>query len=180
MNIEWEPMFHLPKWSLNINDFKMKQEQLTNLLGEYPEKPNPFGNFLTNRAACEDDGGSKLIEKFILILQEELKEVAQAVQKHVAVTSVWSASYPQNTYHPVHNHGSLGLSGIIYLVQEPQHPQTIFVCPWNNWITDETLLSPPKVEEGQLVLVPSMLLHYTEPNPLLRPKRIIGFDAKLS
>jgi len=180
MNIEWEPMFHLPKWTLTINNFKTKKKQLTELLGEYPDKPNPFGNFLTNRAGCEDDGGNDLKEKFILILEEELKELTKAVQKNIMVTSVWSATYPQHTYHPIHNHGSSGLSGIIYLDYDPKHPHTIFVCPWNNWITDETLLSPPKVEEGQLVIVPSMVLHYTEPNLLSKPKKIIGFDTKLS
>ena len=44
---------------------------------------------------------------------------------------------------------------------------------------DETVLYSPIVEQGDIMIVPQFLMHYTEPNKVYFKKRIISFDFHL-
>ena len=52
------------------------------------------------------------------------------------------------------------------------------IQPWNNE-KDKSVLCKPCVEEGDIVIVPQYLMHYTDPNPVNFKKRIISFDFNL-
>tara|TARA_Y100001963_G_C6538084_1_gene334196 strand:- start:160 stop:351 length:192 start_codon:yes stop_codon:yes gene_type:complete len=54
-------------------------------------------------------------------------------------------------------------------------PKTNYIQPWNSE-KDMTRSYSPSVEEGDIMIVPQFLLHYTEPNKLKFKKRIISFD----
>ena len=54
-------------------------------------------------------------------------------------------------------------------------PNTTYIQPWNNE-KDKSVLYTPPVEEGDIMIVPQFLTHYTEPNKTYFKKRIISFD----
>jgi hypothetical protein len=54
-------------------------------------------------------------------------------------------------------------------------PRTTYISPFNNE-NDETVLYSPEVAEGDIMIVPQFILHYTEPNKTFFKKRILSFD----
>ena len=64
---------------------------------------------------------------------------------------------------------------MFYLVQYKDSPKTTYIQPWNN-TNDQTVLYAPDVEQGDIMIVPQFLMHYTEPNKTYFKKRIISFD----
>ena len=91
---------------------------------------------------------------------------------------VWSVSYKKGDYHIPHNHGSKGYCGILYLNMQKNSPVTSYMQPWNNY-NDDSVIYEPKVEEGDIVIVPQFITHFTKPNNLKFKKRIISFDFKI-
>ena len=57
-------------------------------------------------------------------------------------------------------------------------PATTYIQPWNNE-NDQTRLYKPLVEEGDIMIVPQFLYHYSEPNEIKFKKRIISFDFNI-
>jgi len=94
------------------------------------------------------------------------------------VDRAWSVTYDKEHYHVPHNHSSKGYSGIIYLQMKKDSPRTTYIQPWNNE-KDESVLYSPEVKQGDIMIVPQFLTHYTEPNKTFFKKRIISFDFKL-
>ena len=168
-------LFSIPFWKLAVEDFATKKETLIKLLAPFDEKINEedLADFTTNRYDAEE-----IIKDFSKILYEELKLVADSVQNDLKVTDVWSVTYSKNGYHPVHNHGSIGLSGILYLTLPEDAPKTSFLQPWNNFMTDKSTYGVPDVKEGDIIVVPSFIHHFTQPNKSKQQKRIISWDMK--
>ena len=61
---------------------------------------------------------------------------------------------------------------------KPDSPRTTYIQPWNNE-EDKSVLYTPEVEQGDMMIVPQFLMHYTEPNKVYFKKRIISFDFHL-
>ena len=57
-------------------------------------------------------------------------------------------------------------------------PATCYLQPWNN-DRDRSVIYEPPVKEGDIVVVPQHIVHFTRPNPVSFKKRIISFDFKL-
>ena len=64
---------------------------------------------------------------------------------------------------------------VFYLQHETRLTKTTYIQPWNNE-KDESVLYAPEVEEGDIMIVPQLLTHYTEPNKTYFKKRILSFD----
>ena len=54
-------------------------------------------------------------------------------------------------------------------------PVTTYIQPWQTE-EDTTKLYKPKVVEGDIMIIPQFIYHYTEPNTINFKKRIISFD----
>ena len=89
-----------------------------------------------------------------------------------------AVTYDKGHYHVPHNHGSKGYAGIIYLQIKKDSPKTTYIQPWNDE-KDKSVLYTPEVKEGDIMIVPQFLMHYTTPNTTYIKKRIISFDFKL-
>ena len=96
----------------------------------------------------------------------------------IILDRAWSVTYNKGDYHVPHNHSSRGYAGIIYLQQRKDSPKTTYIRPWNNE-EDKSVLYTPEVEQGDMMIVPQFLMHYTEPNKVYFKKRIISFDFHL-
>ena len=49
---------------------------------------------------------------------------------------------------------------------------------WNDE-KDKTVLYAPDVKEGDIMIVPQFVTHYTEPNKIYFKKRILSFDFNI-
>ena len=97
----------------------------------------------------------------------------------VAIQDIWSVSYSKGEYHSPHNHGSLGWAGILYLDLPKDSPGTSYLQPWNDIQNDTSIYHPVKVVEGQIVVVPQFVTHFSPPNKSTKKKRIISWDMNL-
>ena len=113
------------------------------------------------------------------ILEEELTMLSEKLGKDIRIDDAWSVSYKKGEYHSVHNHGSVGLSGILYLDQPKDAPMTNYMQPWNDYFTDRTVYYPIPVQEGTIVVVPQFIQHFSEPNKSKKIKRIISWDMSI-
>jgi hypothetical protein len=121
-----------------------------------------------------------LRDKFISLMSDKLQEFGREVgAQSFEIENIWAVSYEKGDFHDVHNHGIDGMTGILYLdYDENEHPPTTYVGA-NNFMTGHTQLSSPAVKEGDLVFVPSSVLHYTRPNESDKTKTSIAFDLVL-
>jgi|TARA_R100001594_G_scaffold38843_1_gene70291 hypothetical protein len=173
MDIKFTPMFVLPLWSTKIANFSKKKKEFKKILKEYPEEHQNFNTFLTNQGKTDQ----QLIENFLKTLNDEFREFSQITKMCFKLTQVWSSTYEKYHYATAHNHGSTGYAGIIYLDFNKKSPPTTYIQPWNN-IKDRTSLYTHPVKEGDMVIFPQSVLHYTEPNPISFKKRIISFNLE--
>ena len=155
-----QSLFNIPYYTTPILDFKVKKKKLVNLLKSYPEKKHGMQTFFTNRQSNRDG----LVEGFTEL---------------ISIMDVWSVTYAKNDYHSPHNHGSTGLAGILYLDLPKDSPVTSYIQPWQDYVNDTTIFNPLLVTEGEIVIVPQSVLHFSSPNKSTNKKRIISWDMNI-
>ena len=168
-------LFEVPMWSLPSINFKKKKEQLVKLLKNYPEKRTGIQNFTTNRQSPRPN----LKEAFTNIYEEELGMLVESVKADVAIEDIWSVSYKKGDYHSPHNHGTIGYAGILYLDFPEGSQPTNYIQPWQNITSDTTLFNTLPVKEGDIVIVPKFINHFSPPHKGKKQKRIISWDMKI-
>jgi hypothetical protein len=168
-------LFSIPIWSMQVKNFKDKKKQLNKLFKLYPEKRQGLQTFETNRQIDRKN----LSINFSNIIKQELELFVEKVKRNIQIEDVWSISYKKEDYHSTHNHGSVGLTGILYLDMPKNAPVTQYIQPWNNFINDTTLYHPFPVTEGTMIIAPKFVQHFTTPNKSKKIKRVISWDMKV-
>ena len=166
-----DPIFKIEFFKIECINFEDKREHIEKLLSQYPEVP--FDNFKYNRNKCNISW--ELQEVF----RDEFNLIVTKFNKKINILRSWSVTYDKGDYHIPHNHGSLGYAGIIYLRLGKSCPGTTYIQPWNSE-QDKSVLYTPKVKEGDIMIVPQFVTHFTRPNKTFRKKRIISFDFNLN
>ena len=162
--------FKIEFLTIKTNNFKEKKRLIKKELKKYPEKR--LENFYSNR------DNNKISGALLKIFKEEFDQISQHYNKILNFYGAWSASYDKGDYHIPHNHGSIGHCGILYLDMHKKSPATCYLQPWNN-DKDRSVIYEPEAEEGDIVIIPQHIVHFTKPNPVSFKKRIISFDFKL-
>ena len=172
-----ESLFNIPFWKIQTINFEEKKKELVELLESCPEERTELQEFATNRQSDR----SGLVEGFLSIMSEEVETLSKTIFEKVdiAIPEMWSISYDKGDYHPPHNHSSMGLSGVLYLDFPKNSPVTVYIQPWNNYVNDNVQYYVVDVAEGDIVISPSFIIHFTEPNKLNSKKRIISWDMKI-
>ena len=172
MDIEFEiePVFKIEFFKIKCVNFKSKKEHIEKILDQYPEIP--FSNFYSNR------NKANITWELQEIFKDEFSLIRTKFNSKITVDRAWSVTYDKGHYHVPHNHSSKGYSGIIYLQMKKDSPRTTYIQPWNNE-KDESILYTPNVKQGDMMIVPQFLTHFTEPNKIFFKKRILSFDFKL-
>ena len=170
IKFEIEPIFKIEFFKITCIDFKNKKKKLEKALARYPEMPRL--NFYSNRDKCS------ITTEFRDIFKDEFSLIRAKFNSKILLQRVWSVVYHKGHYHVPHNHSSQGYAGILYLDMKPDSPKTTYIQPWNNE-EDRSVLYTPQVKEGDMIIVPQFLTHYTEPNKINFKKRILSFDFVL-
>lgn len=122
---------------------------------------------------------SSFIEKFSKIFCDDLLAMSSDFNlKEYKIIDTWTISYKKNDYHQVHNHRTIGLTAIIYVeYNELEHEPTYFIAPFNDPIKDTSLIYKPKnIKEGSIIVFPSFLNHFSNPNKSDKERMIFAFD----
>ena len=113
------------------------------------------------------------------IFKDEFNLIETKFNNKILLQRAWSVTYNKGHYHIPHNHSSQGYAAILYLQMKKDSPKTTYIQPWNDE-KDQSVLYAPDVEEGDIMIVPQFVTHYTEPNKIYFKKRIVAFDFTLS
>jgi quercetin dioxygenase-like cupin family protein len=107
--------------------------------------------------------------------------VSETGIKELNVVNMWNVKYEKGEHHPIHQHRGSGYSAIIYFdYDETIHTPTYYMNSHIDPVTEKTTFSRPPVKEGDVVIVPSSVLHYCKPNTSDTPRRILAFDMAAS
>ena len=168
-------LFNIPIWTLPTLNFSKKKKQLDRLVKSFPEEKTGLQAFATNRQS--DRTGFD--QAFYNIMEDELKMLMNRIKKTIIIEDIWSVSYKKGDYHTPHDHGTIGLAGILYLNMPKDAPVTQYIQPWNDYVMDRTIYYPLPVKEGDIVVTPKFVRHFTEPSKSKKIKRVISWDMKL-
>ena len=166
-----EPVFKIEFFKIKCVEFKQKKLAIEKVLDKYPETPQT--NFYSNRNKAD------ITRDLREIFKHEFNLITTKFNNKILLQRAWSVTYNKGDYHTPHNHGSQGYAGIIYLQQRKNSPRTTYMQPWNNE-EDRSVLYTPEVEQGDMMIVPQFLTHYTVPNKIYYKKRILSFDFILN
>ena len=70
-------------------------------------------------------------------------------------------------------------SGHVYLTLKDKMPHTVFVNANPDWVTGHTQYYDMAVNEGDMVIVPSHVGHFTPHNLSKQVKKIVAFDLNV-
>ena len=114
---------------------------------------------------------------FLSIFKDELEAFGQELKlEFFKIEDIWTVEYHTGQYHSIHTHGNGNLSAILYFDQdEIEHSSTHFVVG-TDYINNTTEIVSPPIKEGEIIIFPSHILHFTTPNNSKKTRRIISFD----
>jgi hypothetical protein len=94
------------------------------------------------------------------------------------IRNSWIEVASKGMDHQVHNHGGLGLSAIVYLDYNPKyHSPTGFISLTNHFDTGtSSLYFPNDIDDGSLVVFPSVVNHFSKRNDSDVPRTILSFN----
>jgi uncharacterized protein (TIGR02466 family) len=121
----------------------------------------------------------ELFEKEInLIYDKMLKPYDRLSNRKLKIGEFWFQNQNNGTAHGIHTHGSMGLSVVCYVKYDNQyHSPTSFISPNFNSITNTNMTwYPEESTEGTMIVFPSNILHYTQPNNSDVSRVIISFN----
>jgi len=169
-------LFDIPVFSYTVQNWKSKKTQITEWLDKTTLSRPQRGHFYSDR---EFSRYNKFYAKgFADLLHFELKSFKDEVElPSLSMVDVWFVEYEKGDFHVPHTHRSVGFSGILYVnFNKEEHPSTTFIQPWPGIFEDETIMKNVEAQEGTVLIVPSNLLHFTEPSKSDQKRTIMGFD----
>ena len=100
-------------------------------------------------------------------------------QRRVEFTDMWYQKYYKNVQHQVHTHGHSGWSCVMYVEFDPMvHEPTQFYSPFKNpWNGNLDTFQPP-VNEGDMVLFPSTVMHEAPVNRSEKRRTIVSYNLR--
>ena len=170
IKFEIEPVFKIEFFKIKCVNFKNKKAKIEEVLGHYPEMP--FANFSSNR------NKARINKELLEIFKEEFYLIRTKFNAAIILDRAWSVTYNKGDYHVPHNHSSRGYAGYYLFTTKKRLTKNNLHTTLNNE-EDKSVLYTPEVEQGDMMIVPQFLMHYTEPNKVYFKKRIISFDFHL-
>ena len=169
-------LFKTDFYQYPIIDWLDKKNKILDNIKINDLEKNPAQNFFSDRNINK----LEYLKQFSEIFKDELNAFRNELGvANFKLTEIWTARYGKGDFHAPHNHGGNGFSGIVYLeYDDDEHTPAYFINPINDPISDRTKLIVPNTFEGLMIIVPSIIHHYTLPNTSDKYRTIIGFDIK--
>jgi len=168
------PLFEYPTYKYHIKDWEFKKKGLLKRLKDEKFIRTNLQTFETDRQTNK----KSYLRYFQDLINDELSQFCLEAQVTCSMTDVWTVRYQKGDQQTVHNHRSWGFTGVLYVDFDPKvHTPTCFVAPWQDPRNDTTtLVMPPDIKEGDMIIVPSYTLHFVKPNNVRKQRTIISFD----
>jgi hypothetical protein len=102
-------------------------------------------------------------------------------QTNTRLQDIWAQQYINLADHSAHQHQPVGYSCVFYAQFDPEHHwSTMLFRPFldpNDEMNSNAVYSP-KMEEGEILVFPSWMLHQAPPSKSLVPRTVIAFNLE--
>ena len=119
------------------------------------------------------------VNEFIETIQVPLDQFGNKFCSRFQIKSLWCQKYRKGNSHGIHNHGSIGFSGIFYAQLKETHKATRFILPFADFTNGNALDHYPNVKEGDVLFFPSFLLHGADPTTSDEERIIFSFNIEI-
>ena len=181
-----ENMFNIPVVKYRCHNWSYKRQAFLDLLSEQTltmgeeSVYSDYGDYKTLTA--EHQMGLYDTPDYLNTVRELLKEemewFAHDLKAEPQIVRAWFERALYKCHHPVHTHGHGGWSAVLFIEYDPTvHTPTVFIAPFDHFITGEPLIYSPTVEEGDIILFPSFIHHYTHPHTSEERRTVLSFNV---
>lgn len=163
----------VPFYKYSLDNWEQVKSKIDTMVDESNFMRNPDQDFLSDRGTSE-----YYMEDMVDIIKPIVTDfVTEIHAKKADVFNLWTVKYNKHDYHAVHNHGQSGYTAVLYYEYDKiEHTPTYFLDPLPDPLGTGTRFSSVDVKEGDIVIVPSSILHYTKPNTSDKPRKVISWD----
>lgn len=183
MIIEKEYIFPTTLITIKMRNWEEKKRKLLTLYeaNQHQFERHPEDLISTDYNSREDyDEMSSSVE---YILSDEMYFLKNNLDgcMNMKMKFVWFQHYINRSFHSIHNHGSLGYSGVCYINYNPkEHKPLTFVSSHNDFTGDFLQEYTPKnITEGTTIIFPSILNHYVSPVTSSEERLILSFNLRM-
>lgn len=170
-------MFSVPLFHVKVDQWDSKKEELLSLIGNMEYRQDQGECVPTDYFESRTKNNIHVRR----ILDRQIEMFLNHYKLDGRLTSSWFERSGKHHYHQPHNHGMTGYSGVLYVEYDPgHHAPTHFISPFPNFIDGEAIHQAPFVTEGDLILFPSSILHYTHPNKSEKNRTVLSFNLELN
>jgi len=174
MSLKQYNPFWVPFWKIKVSNYLTKKYELLKLVNwDNPEcqYENHFTDYFIEK---------NYLTPFTELISNELQQFANDLQGSINITDLWAQRYVGNTNNmSPHTHGNHGYSAILYAEFNPEvHQPTQFLAPFKNFSNGEDLIHKPEVEEGDILIFPSSIIHYASPSHSKEQRTIFSWNMK--
>lgn len=103
-----------------------------------------------------------------------LEQALRPIFPKIELASFWFQQYQTGDFHGTHDHrgGQTNYSSVYYLEMTPESSGTRLVTDWGQEIN-------PKVSEGDILIIPSTVKHYSPINKSTQTKTVLAMNIQL-
>lgn len=169
------PIFSIPLFQIKVSNWDKKKTLLLGMLNN--TKLDRQGVTMLSDFFTQD---TSHIKHLSIIFKDELSIFSREFGRNLCViNNAWFETSLTHDFHPVHNHGQLGYSAVCYInYDKNEHTPTNFISPFNHFDGGDMMYHVPIVSEGDLIIFPSSLAHYTKPNNSKKERTIVSFNLR--
>lgn len=171
MAIQQYNPFWVPFWQIKVNDWPNKKQKLLDLVDWDDPECNTETHFTDYHSK------SNYLDSFIDLFLSDLKLFSENFNQGVRIKEVWAQRYTGSHFMWPHTHGPVGFSAILYAEFNSEvHNATTFYAPFESFSDGEILEHRPVVEEGEIIIFPSSILHFVEPSNNKEQRTIFSWN----
>lgn len=150
-------LFEINYYQYSLPDWVVTKAKILEIVRQFKE----VGNYYNDTCITNYSHKIESIE-LCELFKPALIEFASSFNKDFEIKNIWFQEYTSGQYHSPHFHGSYGYSVIVYVqFDKTIHKPTIFCNP--NTYDTENFYKSLVVNEGDLVIFPSNIVHFVEP-----------------
>ena len=180
-----ENMFSIPIVKYRCTNWKQKKKDFISLLNEQTltmgeeSVYSDYGDYDTLTA--EHQMGlydtPTYLNRVRELLKDEMSWFANDLRADPVIVRAWFERALYKNHHPPHTHGHGGWSAVVFIeYNDKWHTPTQFIAPFDHFITGEPLIYSPDVSEGDIILFPSFIHHYTHPHQSQERRTVLSFN----
>ena len=200
------PMFSIPLVHIEIKNWKQKKSKLLNLHNVVKCNNESRGGNLDviTDYHYNSENNSNYSPQIHNILKEEISlsedillnpndflnvdfdnrfDDESNFEYYFKLENSWFESSLKGSRHEVHNHGPVGYSCVVFVeFDENEHTPTRFLNPYfSSFFGNPCDYTPDHlVKEGSLIIFPSPVLHYTQPNISDKVRLILSWNMTIT